>query len=153
MSQNKLWIHCVLLSIFSLVVTSAEAKVKAVDPRIRNEKNVKPFDEKADEVVRELAGLVQKNTTQHSVALVELKPGKSSVEHQHLEREETYYVLEGKGQLRLDGGEPITLRAGDLIAIPPKTRHKLTNNSPKKKLKLLVTCAAPWIFEDFHPTE
>ncbi|MFZ5637698.1 MAG: cupin domain-containing protein [Pseudomonadota bacterium] len=62
--------------------------------------------------------------------LTEIAPGKAAFpKHSHRANEEMFFVLEGRGELRLgDATHPI--RAGDVIACPPggpETAHQLIN--------------------------
>lgn len=62
-------------------------------------------------------------------SLYELLPAKRSWPyHYHCANEEAYYVLAGRGTLRLDGGER-ALAAGDYVALPPgaNTAHQMVN--------------------------
>lgn len=80
-----------------------------------------------------------------SVAIVELKPGKTHEEHDHLEAEEILYVLSGKGKQSIDVvGQRIEREIGPgvLIHIPPAVSHS-TVNTGEETLRLLSVCAPP----------
>ncbi len=62
--------------------------------------------------------------------------------HYHEEMEEIYYVVEGKGQMVLDG-EEINLDKGDLIYISPDVEHRAHGD-----FKVLVISKPPWSKED-----
>ncbi|HJZ94113.1 MAG TPA: cupin domain-containing protein [Gemmataceae bacterium] len=49
-----------------------------------------------------------------------------STRHYHRKSAEVYYILEGSGQMELDG-EAVTITPGTVITIPPGTRHRLTS--------------------------
>ncbi|MEE8077967.1 MAG: cupin domain-containing protein [Pseudomonadales bacterium] len=57
-----------------------------------------------------------------------LPPGREAfVYHSHATEEEFLYILEGRGQLRVDN-ETVEVGAGDFIAFPtPSAAHALTN--------------------------
>lgn len=95
------------------------------------------------EHIYQLASPELGNAQKHSVALVEIDPGKSNKKHYHPEVEETYYIISGEAKILLDGTESI-LTPGQLVAIVPNTKHKIINISTKEKLIFLVTCAGPW---------
>jgi uncharacterized cupin superfamily protein len=63
-------------------------------------------------------------------SLVVVEPGKRAWPfHRHHILHELFYVLEGTGELRLDG-ERLALRAGDLVASPAgKEAHQIVNTS------------------------
>lgn len=95
------------------------------------------------EHVYQLASPELGNAKKHSVALVEIDPGKSNQKHYHPEIEETYYIISGEAKIVLDGTEN-HLIPGQLVAIVPNTKHKIINTSSEEKLVFLVTCAGPW---------
>jgi len=72
--------------------------------------------------------------------LTVLPPGKSAFPfHCHSVNEEMFFVVEGRGELRL-GAAVHPIRAGDLIACPPggaETAHQIVNTS-KADLKFLA---------------
>jgi mannose-6-phosphate isomerase-like protein (cupin superfamily) len=49
-----------------------------------------------------------------------------STRHYHRKSAEVYYILEGSGQMELDG-ETVTVTPGMVITIPAGTRHRLTS--------------------------
>jgi mannose-6-phosphate isomerase-like protein (cupin superfamily) len=79
----------------------------------------------------------------HSIVYVEVEPGKSSKKHYHPLVEETYYILSGDAEMILDD-EVATLKPGQLVYVPPKAEHKITNLSLDNKLSFLAICATPW---------
>jgi len=66
-----------------------------------------------------------------------LPPGTSIGAHRHGNDEEFYVILEGKGEMELDGAKhPIS--AGDVIMNAPYGSHGLRNMSDTDDLKILV---------------
>jgi mannose-6-phosphate isomerase-like protein (cupin superfamily) len=65
--------------------------------------------------------------------------GGQTLEHRHLETEEIYYFVGGRGRMRL-GEEESAVAAGDCVVIPPGTAHKLWA-APDTDLVLLCACA------------
>lgn len=64
-------------------------------------------------------------------SLYELAPGKRAFpRHAHLVNEESIFVLEGEGTLRI-GDDEVAVRAGDYASFPPgvATAHQLINTS------------------------
>ena len=59
-------------------------------------------------------------------AIVELAPGVLSPKHKH-PCEEIIYVLEGSLEYEVEGRPPVTLKAGDVLFIPPATIHSARN--------------------------
>jgi len=61
------------------------------------------------------------------VSLAQLQPTLSYEKHQHQDHEELYYIINGKGKIRI-GEEESQFRDGDIIYIPERTEHTITNN-------------------------
>ncbi len=73
--------------------------------------------------------------------LVELPPGKAAwPAHAHLVNEEMFFIIEGRGALRL-GERRHPIRAGDVIAVPPgpDTPHQIVNDSDAGLIYLCVS--------------
>ena len=58
--------------------------------------------------------------------IVEIAPGKTSSRHTH-PGEEIVYVLEGSLEYRLEGKQPVILKAGDVLFIPAGAIHAARN--------------------------
>ena len=59
-------------------------------------------------------------------ARIELDPGVSFGKHWH-PGEEIVYVLEGSLVYELEGRQPVSLKAGEVLFIPPRTVHSAKN--------------------------
>ncbi len=57
---------------------------------------------------------------------VSLKPGDKTDTHKHLKEVQTYYILEGKGFIVIDG-EKYPIQEGDAAVIPPERDHHMEN--------------------------
>jgi mannose-6-phosphate isomerase-like protein (cupin superfamily) len=57
------------------------------------------------------------------------RPGHRVLEHIHPEMEETFRVLQGRATVRVGGpdGEEVDAGAGDVVVVPPGTRHLAWN--------------------------
>jgi quercetin dioxygenase-like cupin family protein len=64
------------------------------------------------------------------VARVEVAPGAHAGRHTH-PGDEISYVLEGEGELLIDGQPPRIVKAGDAFVIPAGTIHDARNSSDK----------------------
>jgi len=64
--------------------------------------------------------------TASEVFVVELAPGEAPPLHQHDDTEQIFYILEGNGRLEI-GSEttPYPVNPGDVVRIPPATRHAI----------------------------
>lgn len=58
--------------------------------------------------------------------LVRFAPGATAVNHNH-PGEEIVYVTEGELEYRLEGRQPVTLKAGDVLFIPYGVNHEVRN--------------------------
>ena len=101
-----------------------------------------PFNSPHGEIVYELMGHATGGTVQHSLAHIELPPGKASRKHSHPVAEESYYILQGAARLVLDG-ETYTLTAGQAVAITPPSVHQIFNDGPDA-LHFLAICVPAW---------
>ncbi len=68
--------------------------------------------------------------------------------HYHRESEEIYYLVEGSGEMELDG-ESAPVAAGDAILIPPGAWHQIRAGAGGP-LRLLCACAPPYRHEDTY---
>jgi mannose-6-phosphate isomerase-like protein (cupin superfamily) len=84
------------------------------------------------------------HTPAQSLAEASLASGQSTQRHYHAASEEIYFVLEGEGDLDVDG-ELRRLRPGDAALIPPGAWHEITAASP---LRFLCCCVPPYRDED-----
>jgi mannose-6-phosphate isomerase-like protein (cupin superfamily) len=61
------------------------------------------------------------------VSLAKLQPTLSYESHDHRDHEEIYYIINGSGRIQI-GDEIAKFRDGDVIYIPEKTSHSITND-------------------------
>jgi mannose-6-phosphate isomerase-like protein (cupin superfamily) len=80
-------------------------------------------------------------TEKYSIAYGELLPNEENKKHR-LEMEETYYFLEGEGELVIDG-EKTVVKKDMIITIPLASEQKLINLSDKS-LKFLMVVSPPY---------
>lgn len=66
----------------------------------------------------------------------QIAPGKASTLHAHFE-EEVFYIIHGTGRMTIAGQE-FSARTGDLIRIPPHSKHTLHNESAETLTYLSV---------------
>jgi mannose-6-phosphate isomerase-like protein (cupin superfamily) len=64
------------------------------------------------------------------VSLAKLQPSLSYEPHDHQDHEEIYYIISGNGHITIDG-ETAKFRDGDIIYIPDKSIHSITNDGDK----------------------
>ena len=102
-------------------------------------------------IVRELASPRNSPLTTHSLAEIRHPPGTASDEHFHTKAEEVYYVLEGQGEICIEG-RPQDIGPGDTVVIVPGQRHKVWQRG-EDDLVLLVTCVPAYSVEEVVFTE
>jgi mannose-6-phosphate isomerase-like protein (cupin superfamily) len=98
-----------------------------------------PFTTKDGSTIRELH-----HTQAQSLAEARLEPGQATERHYHRRTEEIYFMLEGAGEMELDG-ERRRVEPGDAVLIPPGAWHQIT---AVDELRLLCCCSPPYAHED-----
>lgn len=61
-----------------------------------------------------------------NLSLTELNPGKETGGHSHKEADEVYIFIDGKGRMEIEE-EIISVKGGDVVAIPGGKFHKVFN--------------------------
>jgi mannose-6-phosphate isomerase-like protein (cupin superfamily) len=113
---------------------------------VQNIDRVAPFVTKDGSEIREL--LAHRNSCIRNQTLAEarLPAGAATAPHHHVETEEIYYILAGRGLMRV-GPDTRPVGPGDAIAIPPGALHQITNTGTEV-LKFLCCCAPGYEHED-----
>ena len=113
---------------------------------IQNISQCEAFTTKDGSEIREL--LARRNSCIRNQSLAEARvfPGGSTAPHHHPLTEEIYYILTGKGAMRIEQ-ETREIGPGDAIAIPPGAVHQITNVG-EDVLKFLCCCAPGYEHED-----
>lgn len=114
--------------------------------RMTNRNSVQPFTGDDGSIIRELVRLAR-----HTLAEIRHPAGTASREHYHTQAEEAYFVLDGRGEIRIDG-ETQAIGPGDVIEIAPGQRHKLWQRG-EGDLVLLVTCVPAYDVREVVFTE
>ncbi len=111
--------------------------------QLRNrERDAAPFVTKDGSEIREYL-----HTTRQSLAEATLRPGQSTQRHYHARSEEVYLVVDGSGELEVDG-EMSAVGAGDAILIPPGAWHELA--AGPDGARLLCCCVPPYADDDTY---
>ena len=105
-----------------------------------------PFVTADGSTIRELCGLPTGGTVNQSLAEATLEPGQATTRHYHRDAEEIYFVLEGDGEMEIEG-DRARVRVGEAIPIAPGARHQIRNVGPGS-LRLLCCCSPPYRHED-----
>lgn len=67
-----------------------------------------------------------------------LRPGQASTRHRHLEQEELYVLLEGRGRIRIGDADPLTVEPLDALLVPPSVVRQVFNDTDADALWLVV---------------
>lgn len=112
--------------------------------KTKKDKVGKPFRYSTGELVYELIGKSKHSggAMNHSFSHVLIPAGCSSRPHYHLESEETFYFIKGKGRMIVDD-KGFDVEKGDTVLITPCERHLLLNNSGNN-LEFIVVCSPAW---------
>ncbi len=113
--KGKFWMLYVVLLWVSLSCFAQEATRKPVSFNLQCEASDCPL----------LKGAPQ--TTGMRSGFVRLKPGESVGEHSTQDHEEALVVLSGEGKAEVEGHDAVSFSARNLIYIPPRSRHNVTN--------------------------
>ena len=99
-----------------------------------------PFVTKDGSTIREYH-----HTALQSLAEATLEPGAATRRHYHRRSEEIYLLVEGGGDLEVDG-ETRRVEAGDAVVIAPGSWHELTAHG--EGARLLCCCVPPYTDDD-----
>jgi mannose-6-phosphate isomerase-like protein (cupin superfamily) len=103
--------------------------------------SAEPFTTKDGSTIRELH-----HTAEQSLAEATLEPGQATERHYHARTEEIYFVLEGEGEMEVDG-ERRPVAPGDAVLIPAGAWHQIQAETP---LRFLCCCAPSYSHEDTY---
>ena len=62
-----------------------------------------------------------------SIAKARVEPGVTTAWHRVEETAERYVILEGEGQVEIEGLEPEAVGPGDVVIIPPNAEQRIAN--------------------------
>lgn len=80
-----------------------------------------------------------------------LRPGQASTRHRHIEQEELYVLLEGRGRIRVDD-ELLTMAPLDALLVEPESSRQIFNDTDAEQL-WLVTGAPPELANTLEMSE
>jgi mannose-6-phosphate isomerase-like protein (cupin superfamily) len=103
-----------------------------------------PFTTKDGSIIRSILDRANAPVQQQSLAEATLPANASTQRHYHRSSEEFYFILEGSGEMEVDGVSRV-VHPGDAVLIPPGAWHTIAALSP---LRLLCCCAPPYAHED-----
>jgi uncharacterized cupin superfamily protein len=80
-----------------------------------------------------------------------LEPGQASTRHRHIQQEELYVLLEGRGRMRV-GDELLTLGPLDAVLVEPDSARQIFNDTDAEQL-WLVAGAPPELANSLEMTD
>ena len=102
------------------------------------------FITKDRSTVRSILDRTNAPVQNHSLVEARVRAGGRTERHYHKLAEEFYFILEGSGEIELDG-EGRNVGPGDAILIPPGAWHTIVATEP---LRFLCCCSPPYSHED-----
>ncbi len=113
---------------------------------IQNLSDQSPFTTRDGSTIRSILDRTNAPVRAQSLAEATLPADASTQRHYHKVSEEFYFLLEGRGEMELDG-ETRVVGPGDAVLIPARAWHTLTALSP---LRMLCCCAPPYSHDDTY---
>jgi mannose-6-phosphate isomerase-like protein (cupin superfamily) len=111
---------------------------------IRNLAAQPPFTTKDGSTIRSILDRANAPVANQSLAEATLPAGAATDRHYHKASEEFYFLLDGRGEMEIDG-ETREVGPGDAILIPPGAWHQIRAIEP---LRFLCCCAPPYSHDD-----
>ncbi len=105
-----------------------------------------PFTTKDGSTIRSILDRANAPVANQSLAEASVPAGCATQRHYHRLSEEFYFILEGSGEMEIDG-ESRVVRPGDAILIPAGAWHTIT---ARETLRFLCCCAPPYAPEDTY---
>jgi mannose-6-phosphate isomerase-like protein (cupin superfamily) len=115
---------------------------------IRPRSDAVPFITADGSTIRSLLDLTTAPVRMQSLAEATVVAGSSTTRHYHRESEEIYYLLDGSGEMELDG-ERAHVELGDAILIPPGSWHQITADAGGD-IRMLCCCSPPYRHDDTY---
>jgi len=112
---------------------------------VRSRDDATPFTTKDGSTIRVLLD-AEHGARNQSLAEAWLEPGQATERHYHARTEELYVLLEGDGEMEVDGDRR-AVAPGDAILIPPGAWHQI-RASMGGPLRFLCCCAPAYAHED-----
>jgi mannose-6-phosphate isomerase-like protein (cupin superfamily) len=109
---------------------------------VRSRELAQPFTTKDGSTIRVLLDATVGRAENQSLAEAWLEPGQPTERHYHARTEEIYVLLEGEGEMEVDG-ERRRIVPGDAILIPPGAWHEI-RAAADAPLRFLCCCAPPY---------
>jgi mannose-6-phosphate isomerase-like protein (cupin superfamily) len=87
-----------------------------------------------------------------SIALARVEPGVTTAWHKLDNISERYIIVHGQGRVEIDDLQPVDVRPGDVVRIPPQVRQRITNTG-QGDLVFYAVCAPPFRQDNYVSLE
>ena len=114
---------------------------------VRSRTDAEAFTTADGSTIRVLLDAALGGAREQSLAEVSLESDQATERHYHADTEEIYYLLEGEGEMEVDG-ERRRVGPGDAVLIPPGARHQI--RAMAGALRFLCCCAPPYSHADTY---
>ena len=105
-----------------------------------------PFTTKDGSTIRSILDRTNAPVQKQSLAEARVPAGGATQRHYHRIAEEFYFILEGAGEMEIDGSTR-AVQPGDAILIPAGAWHTI---AAREALRFLCFCAPPYAHEDTY---
>jgi mannose-6-phosphate isomerase-like protein (cupin superfamily) len=105
-----------------------------------------PFTTKDGSTIRSILDRTNAPAQNQSLAEAQVPTGRATQRHYHKLSEEFYFILEGSGEMEIDGDKRV-VGPGDAVLIPPGAWHTIV---ARETLRFLCCCAPPYSHEDTY---
>jgi mannose-6-phosphate isomerase-like protein (cupin superfamily) len=112
---------------------------------VRSRDDAEPFTTADGSTIRVLLDAEAGGARNQSLAEAVLGAGQATERHYHAETEELYVLLEGRGEMEVEGDRR-EVGPGDAILIPANAWHQISAGA--EELRFLCCCAPPYRHED-----
>ena len=113
---------------------------------VRSRDVAEPFTTKDGSTIRVLLDAELGGAVNQSLAEAWLEPGQATERHYHARTEELYVLLDGEGEMEVDGDRR-RVGPGEAILIPPGAWHQIRAEG-SVPLRFLCCCAPPYADDD-----
>ena len=114
---------------------------------VRSREQAEPFTTADGSTIRVMLDADAGGARMQSLAEAELEPGQATERHYHAVTEEIYVVLEGTGEMEVEG-ERGPVGPGDAVLIAPGAWHQI--RAGETAVRFLCCCAPPYRHEDTY---
>jgi len=114
---------------------------------VRSRDDADAFTTLDGSTIRVLLDAAVAGARNQSLAEAELQAGQATQRHYHANTEEIYVVVEGRGEMEVDG-ERSPVQPGDVVLIPPGAWHQL--RALDGPIRILCCCAPPYSDDDTY---